>query len=154
VWWEKGFYPQEDEAVAEIIAAFELGSGKQVELVQPTQHAMFEKAEAALSAGQPPDFLFGTASERWIAQWAYENRLADLRGALGPVLNRFDDHGVEAAMLLNGSTGRRGLYALPMVGDPTTSHVWKSLQEPTGFTLADVPKEWDPFWSFWHDKRR
>jgi hypothetical protein len=23
VWWEKGFYPQEDEAVAEIIAAFE-----------------------------------------------------------------------------------------------------------------------------------
>jgi hypothetical protein len=33
VWWEKGFYPQEDEAVSEIIAAFEQGSGKQVELV-------------------------------------------------------------------------------------------------------------------------
>jgi hypothetical protein len=28
VWWEKGFYPQEDEAVADIIAAFERGSGK------------------------------------------------------------------------------------------------------------------------------
>jgi ABC-type glycerol-3-phosphate transport system substrate-binding protein len=27
VWWEKGFYPQEDEAVAEIIAAFEQETG-------------------------------------------------------------------------------------------------------------------------------
>ncbi len=37
VWWEKGFYPQEDAAVAEIIAAFEQKTGKQVELVQPAQ---------------------------------------------------------------------------------------------------------------------
>ena len=28
VWWEKGFYPQADEAVAEIIAAFEQETGK------------------------------------------------------------------------------------------------------------------------------
>ena len=32
VWWDKGFYPQEDEAVAEIIAAFEHKTGKQVEV--------------------------------------------------------------------------------------------------------------------------
>lgn len=32
VWWEKGFYTEENEAVAEIIAAFEQGSGKQVEV--------------------------------------------------------------------------------------------------------------------------
>jgi hypothetical protein len=35
VWWEKGFYAQEDEAVREIVAAFEQKTGKQVELVQP-----------------------------------------------------------------------------------------------------------------------
>ena len=33
VWWEQGYYAQEDEAVREIIAAFEQESGKQVELV-------------------------------------------------------------------------------------------------------------------------
>jgi ABC-type glycerol-3-phosphate transport system substrate-binding protein len=33
VWWDEGFYPQEDKAVKEIIAAFEQESGKQVELV-------------------------------------------------------------------------------------------------------------------------
>jgi multiple sugar transport system substrate-binding protein len=30
-------------------------------------------------------------------------------------------------------------------------HVWKSLLEQAGFTLADIPKEWEPFWSFWCD---
>ena len=33
VWWEKGAYAQEDEALREIIAAFEQRTGKQVELV-------------------------------------------------------------------------------------------------------------------------
>ena len=28
-------------------------------------------------------------------------------------------------------------------------HVWKSLLEQAGFTLADMPKEWEAFWSFW-----
>jgi ABC-type glycerol-3-phosphate transport system substrate-binding protein len=60
VWWEQGFYPQVDEAVAEIIAAFEQGSGKEVELVQPAQNEVFDKAQAALATGKPPDFLFGT----------------------------------------------------------------------------------------------
>ena len=33
VWWDEGSYAEEDEAVKEIIAAFEQESGKQVELV-------------------------------------------------------------------------------------------------------------------------
>ena len=32
VWWDKGFYAQEDAAVREIVAAFEQETGKQVEL--------------------------------------------------------------------------------------------------------------------------
>jgi multiple sugar transport system substrate-binding protein len=30
-------------------------------------------------------------------------------------------------------------------------HVWKSLIEQAGFTIEDIPKEWDAFWSFWCD---
>ncbi len=37
VWWQSDFHPQEDGAVAEIIAALEQETGKQVELVQPAQ---------------------------------------------------------------------------------------------------------------------
>jgi multiple sugar transport system substrate-binding protein len=152
VWWEKGFYAQADEAVAEIIATFAQDTGKQVELVRPAQDELFEKAQAALKVGRPPDFLFGTTSENWAAQWAYEDRLGDLGGALGPVLDLFDADAVEAAMLLNGRTGRRGLYGLPMGRGSNHIHVWNSLLEAAGFTLADIPKEWGAFWAFWCDQ--
>ena len=59
VWWEEGFYAQEDEAVAEIVAAFEQETGKQVELAFHRRTELPAKIEAALEAGQPPDFAFG-----------------------------------------------------------------------------------------------
>ncbi len=59
VWWEKGYYAEEDAALRETIAAFEQGSGKQVELVFYEQAELPDKIEAALEAGQPPDFAFG-----------------------------------------------------------------------------------------------
>ena len=152
VWWEEGFYPQADEAVGEIVAAFEQDSGKQVELLQPAQDKVFDNAQQALAAGQPPDFLFGTTSESWAAQWAYEDQLADLEAALGPVLGLFDPDIIEASTLLNGSTGQRGLYALPMGRGSNHIHVWNSLLERAGFTLADVPIEWSAFWAFWCDQ--
>jgi multiple sugar transport system substrate-binding protein len=152
VWWEEGFYPQADEAVVEIIAAFEQETGKKVELVQPAQAEVFDKAEAALATGQPPDFLFSTTGSIWAGKWAYEGRLVELRGVLGPVLGLFYADLLEASTLLNGGTGQRGLYALPMGRLFNHVHVWKSLLERAGFTLADIPQEWDAFWSFWCDR--
>jgi multiple sugar transport system substrate-binding protein len=50
------------------------------------------------------------------------------------------------------STGQKALYGLPMGRTSSHVHVWKSLLERAGLTLADIPKEWDPFWSFWCDQ--
>jgi multiple sugar transport system substrate-binding protein len=113
---------------------------------------MFGKAQAALAAGQPPDFLFGTNGERWVAEWAHQDRLVDLAGVLGPVLDLFDADAIEVSTLLDGKTGRRGLYALPMGRYSNHIHVWNSLLERAGFTLADIPQGWDAFWSFWCDR--
>ena len=62
VWWEKGFYEQEDAAVREIIAAFEQKTGKQVELVQPHRMRSMKKAESALQAGSRPTSCSATSS--------------------------------------------------------------------------------------------
>jgi ABC-type glycerol-3-phosphate transport system substrate-binding protein len=48
VWWDRGFYEQEDDAVAEIIAVFEQKTGKQVDLEQPSQSDIEAKALAAV----------------------------------------------------------------------------------------------------------
>jgi multiple sugar transport system substrate-binding protein len=152
VWWEKGFYEQEDEAVREIIATFEQDAGKQVELVLPPYEEVPNNIQTALEARRPPDFLFSTASERWVAQWAYEDRLVGLEGALGPFLKLFDGDAIEGSTFLNGRTGQRGLYALPMGRRSNNIHVWNSLLERAGFTLADIPHEWEAFWTFWCDE--
>jgi multiple sugar transport system substrate-binding protein len=152
VWWEKGFYAQEDEAVAEIVAAFEQKTGKQVELVQFEQDEIMQKAATAVQTGAPPDFLFSTSSELSVALWAHQDRLVDLEGPLGPVLDLFDADAISVSTLLDGKTGKRGLYALPMGRFSHYLHVWNSLLEQAGFTRADIPKEWDAFWSFWCDQ--
>jgi multiple sugar transport system substrate-binding protein len=152
VWWEKGFYPQADEAVREIVASFEQETGKQVELVQPAQDEIIEKTVSALQAGEPPDFLFSSVIETSAARWAYDDQLVELDDVLGPVLNLFDADSVEVSTLLNGKTGRRVLYALPMGRISNHLHVWNSLLERAGFTLADIPQQWEAFWSFWCDR--
>ena len=152
VWWEQGFNPEENAAVREIIAAFEHKTGKQVELDQPSQNDIEAKAQAAVSAGRPPDFLFGTNTDYSYGRWAYEDRLIDLSDVIGPFASLFDPDALGYTTLLDASTGRRALYALPMGAVTNHVHVWRNLLEQAGFTLDDIPKQWEAFWSFWCDQ--
>jgi multiple sugar transport system substrate-binding protein len=54
--------------------------------------------------------------------------------------------------MLDHKTGQKGLYGLPVGRITTHLHVWKSTLELAGFTLEDIPKEWDAFWAFWCDR--
>jgi multiple sugar transport system substrate-binding protein len=152
IWWEKGYYAQEDEAVAEIVAAFEHKTGKKVELVRPQQTELADKLEAAIKAGQLPDFTFGLYLDTYIPKWAFEDRLVDLTETIGTFSNLFAPDQLGRAVLLDASTGKRALYGLPMGEFTNHIHVWKSLLERAGFSLDDIPKDWDAFWSFWCDR--
>jgi multiple sugar transport system substrate-binding protein len=152
VWWEKGLYAQEDEAVAETIAAFEQETGKQVELTHFPMTELPDRVEAALRAGHPPDFAFGLLLYSHVAQWALEDRLVNLSDAVGHFSDLFDSDALERGMLLNARTGQRTLYGLPIGRSSDHIFVWKTYLEGAGFTLDDVPKEWEEFWSFWCDE--
>jgi multiple sugar transport system substrate-binding protein len=152
VWWEKGIYAQEDEAVAETIAAFEQETGKQVDLVYFPLTELPDRVESALEAGQPPDFAFGLLLYQHIAQWAFDDRLVNLSDAVGHFSDLFDSDAIDRATLFNASTAEKALYGLPMGRSSDHIFVWRSLLERAGFTLDDIPKEWEPFWSFWCDQ--
>lgn len=106
---------------------------------------------AALEAGAPPDFAFGFWLLDYVPEWAHDDRLADLSPAIGSFSNLFDPDTLDYATRLNAATGERALYGLP-IGRSTTLVLWKSLLEDAGFTLDDIPNEWDAFWSFWCDQ--
>ena len=152
VWWNEGYYAQEDAALREVVAAFEQETGKRVDLVLYPMAELPDQIAAALEAGRPPDVAFGFWLVRYIPRWALEDRLADLTDIVGSFSNLFDPNQLERAMLLNARIGQRALYGLPMGQTSNNVHVWKSLLERVGFSLDDVPKAWEPFWSFWCDQ--
>ena len=141
VWWQEGFSPDEDDAVREMMAAFEHKTGKTVELVFLPGEVLSDKLQSALDAGEPPDFDFSTApNNTLLPRWAQEGRLVELSSALGPLAALIDKDALAWVTLPGGRTGREGLYGMPMVRDTYHVHVWKSLLERAGFTLADIPK--------------
>ena len=152
VWWNEGYYAEEDEAVREIVAAFEQKAGKQVDLVLHPEQELPEMIVAVVEAGRPPDFAFSVVNTQHDEQWAYEGRLVDLTDAVGHFADLFDLDALKAVTLLDATTGRRGLYLLPVGFSTHHVHAWKSLLEQAGFTLEDIPKEWEAFWTFWCDE--
>jgi multiple sugar transport system substrate-binding protein len=152
VWWDKGFYAQEDEAIAEVVAAFEQKTGKHAELAHFPEEELSRNIEAALDAGRPPDIAYGLWIPENIGQWALDDRLIDLTDVIGSFANMFDADALDSVALVNGRSGQRAAYGLPVGRSSNHIHVWKSLLEQAGFTLADIPKDWDGFWSFWCDQ--
>jgi multiple sugar transport system substrate-binding protein len=116
-----------------------------VELVLLSNAELPEKIVAALEAGRPPDFAFGTGMADYVSAWAFEDRLVDLTATVGSFSDLFDPVALDWWVLASQKTGQPALYALPMGRVSNHVHVWKSLLERAGFTLADVPKEWKAF---------
>ena len=58
VWWSKGFYKSEDDALIAAIKKFEAKTGIKVELSQYAIQDMIPKTVAALDSGTVPDVAF------------------------------------------------------------------------------------------------
>ena len=92
----------------------------------------------------------------WLARrrrWALEDRLVDLSDSIGHFSDLFDPAQLgpgRAAQCEDRASGP--CTACRWAGSRTYTHVWKSLLERAGFTLDDIPREWEAFWSFWCDE--
>jgi multiple sugar transport system substrate-binding protein len=101
---------------------------------------------------QPPDFLFGLNTDYLYGQWAAEGRLIDLSDVIGPFASLFDPDALRYATRPDATASRGALVALPIGFGTNHIHVWRNLLEQGGFTLDDIPRQWEAFWSFWCDQ--
>ena len=129
VWWEKGYYDQEDEAVRETIAAFKQDSGKEVELVFYSAQEFLDRVAAGLEGSQLPDFAFGVDMNRWMSKWAFDNRLVDVTNAIGHFSDLFDPDALARFILLNQKYRAKG--AVRAAGGPHDQPPPR-LEEPPG----------------------
>jgi len=153
VWWTKGFYKSEDDALLNVVKKFEAKTGIKVELSQYAVQDMISKTVAALDAGTVPDVAYSdTYDVQAQGKWAYEGKLEDLSDILVPMKAEFAPNTLETTYLYNGQTKKKGYYGFPLKQQSMHVNIWNDLLEKAGYKQSDIPTKWNDYWSFWCDK--
>ena len=153
VWWEKGFYQAEDDALLVAIRKYEAKTGVKVELSQYGAQDMVAKLVAALAAGTPPDVAYADALDmQVVGKWAFDGKLEDISDLIEPLKGRFGPNTVETVQLYNQRTGKKAYYAFPVRQQTLQIQYWKDMLGVAGFKESDIPGTWKDYWSFWCDK--
>ena len=129
VWWEKGYYAQEDEAVRETIAAFEQESGKQVELVFYEQAELRTRSQRRCRLASRPTSPSACAFPTTSSEWAFDDRLVDLTDAVGHFSDLFDPDALAWYVVLNAHDRAEGAVR---AADRSHDQPRPRLEEPPG----------------------
>jgi len=153
VWWVKGFYKSEDEALYAAIKKYEQKSGLKVELSQYAVQDMNAKSVAALDAGTVPDIAYSdTYDVQTAGKWAFDGKLEDLSDVLVPMKDRFEPVALSTANLYSDKAKKKAYYAFPIKQQTLHIQYWKDMLAQAGFKENDIPGTWKEYWSFWCDK--
>src|ERR1700716_4320195 len=140
VWWVKGFYKSEDDALFEAIKKYEAKSGVKVELSQYPIQDMIPKTVAALDAGSPPDVAYADVYDFQVTgKWAFDGKLEDISDILAPMKGRFLKNTVETTYLYNDKTKKKAYYAFPMKQQTMHIQYWKDMLGEGGFKESEIP---------------
>jgi multiple sugar transport system substrate-binding protein len=101
VWWTKGFYKSEDDALLEMVKKFEQKTGVKVDLSQYPVQDMIPKTVSALDTGTPPDVAFADVYDFQVTgKWAFDGKLEDLSDVLEPMNSAFAPNTLETRTYL------------------------------------------------------
>jgi multiple sugar transport system substrate-binding protein len=154
VWWVKGFYPAEDQALFEAIKKFEAKhKGVKVELSQYPIQDMIPKTVAALDSNNPPDVAYADVYDFQVtAKWAFDGKLEDISKAIDPLRAKFEPSALSTTFLYNDAEKKRAYYAFPLKQQTMHIQYWKDMLADAGFKDTDIPKDWKGYWDFWCSK--
>lgn len=154
VWWVKGFYKAEDDALFAAIKKFEeKNKGIKIELSQYPIQDMIPKTVAALDSGNPPDVAYADVYDFQVtAKWAYDDKLEDISGVIDPMRAKFEPAALSTTFLYDNVAQKRAYYAFPIKQQTMHIQYWKDMLVDAGFKESDIPKDWKGYWSFWCEK--
>jgi multiple sugar transport system substrate-binding protein len=154
VWWGKGFYKAEDDALFAAIRKFEAKYPKyKIDLSLYAPQEAIPKTVASLDAGNPPDVAYGDVYDFQVtAKWAFEGKLEDISSIIDPMRAKFEPAALSTTFLLNNTNQKRAYYAFPVKQQTMHIQYWKDMLGDAGFKESDIPKDWKGYWDFWCDK--
>lgn len=150
IFWNQGFYPEEDLALQEFIAFWEAESGIEVELSLYSSDDILNQATVALENGNPPDILFAHRADYTLQpRWAWEGKLVDVSEVLEPYEDEYTAAALAAAYLYNDVEGDRSYYGVPIEQQTIHIHYWRHLLADAGVDETQIPQDWQGFWEYW-----
>ncbi len=154
VWWGKGFYKAEDDALFAAIKKFEAKFPKyKVDLSLYAPQEAIPKTVAALDSGSPPDVAYGDVYDFQVtAKWAFEDKLEDISSIISPMHSKFEPRALSTTFLFNNANQSRAYYAFPVKQQTMHIQYWKDMLTDAGFKESDIPKDWAGYWDFWCSK--
>jgi len=153
VWWVKGFYKSEDDALLAAVKKFEDKFKVQVDLSQYAVQDMIPKTVAALDSGSPPDVAYADVYDFQVAgKWAFDGKLEDISDVLNPIKSTFAPNTLETTFLYNDKTKKKAYYAFPLKQQTMHIQYWIDMLQTAGFKENDIPTTWKEYWSFWCNK--
>jgi multiple sugar transport system substrate-binding protein len=153
VWWVKGFYKSEDDALFAAIKKFEDKTKVKVELSQYPVQDMIPKTVSALDAGTPPDVAYADVYDFQVTgKWAFDGKLEDITDVITPLKGNFAPNTVETTFLYNDKSKKRAYYAFPLKQQTMHIEYWVDMLGDAGFKESDIPTGWKDYWAFWCDK--
>ncbi len=150
IWWDKGFNPEEDEALRQLVYNWEIKTGKKINLVFYTTDSLGEKIRRSLKAGNPPDIVMSFKAERSPNyRLAWDNKLVDVSDIINPIKNLYPKPILQTVNFYNNVEKKRSYYAVPIHQGTMHIYYWRDLLAEVNRSEQDIPKEWDAFWDFW-----
>jgi multiple sugar transport system substrate-binding protein len=147
VWWNQGYFPEEDVAFRAMAADYERASGNKIDYSLLPNAPLRQKEVSAIISGVVPDIM-EVADLRFTALNAWDDHLIDLGDIVAPEISRFSATALSCSYHYNNTTKKRGYYMVPMKTAAWPFHIWRSLVEKAGYTISEIPNTWDAFLDF------
>ncbi|WP_293066996.1 ABC transporter substrate-binding protein, partial [Okeania sp. SIO2B3] len=154
IWWNRGYYLEQDEALKKVITKWQEKTKNKVELLFFSEDNILQATIDALAKGEPPDILFSERAEYTLTpQWAWEGKLVDVSDIIESVNNLYSDTALKSAYLYNNIESKSSYYAVPIMQQSIHIHYWHDLIREAGLG-EEIPEKWDEFWQFWKNLQK
>jgi len=157
VWWNKGYYKEEDEAMQKLAAQFARDNNVEVDITFTIHDDLGPKIISILSlsgvvARRVPDVAFCFYTDWQISpKFAWEGKLTDVSDIVNEMTPRYIESHIKTGWLFNKAENKWSYYGIPIEAQALGTHYWKDLVQEASLNPdpTKIPMTWKEHWAFW-----
>ncbi|OJY77493.1 MAG: hypothetical protein BGP12_02910 [Rhodospirillales bacterium 70-18] len=149
VWWNQGFYPAEDQALKDTVAAWEKATGNTVELTIYNGADLPAKIVSAITTGDVPDICYVDNGDfLLLPQNVWNDKIVDVSDVVATQKGEYSQAALESANMYDNVTHKRSFFSVPMKQQALHYFAWAPMLAKIGKKPSDIPTTWDAFFKF------